>query len=243
MSKKKSARSKGYQSYESKKKAKAQKETRTMIIGIVVFAVILIGVLVGVKVYDNWGTLKVKDNVIQNVEDSWILKNVGTTSKPKVYKMAEMTAPVEGYTQKALDRNIQQWQYNIYNADDENAKVSKYTVSVATGNYDEAPDKVRTSISSMGDTIAMSEVQMGEIAGQKVGYFSRNYSMDISEDQDGSDIRFYQSLYAYFEAKFSGYSILISVGDEVADENAFATDEELMDVMEKAAANLVINGR
>lgn len=243
MSKKSSAASKGYREYRPTKKTMSEREKRTMIIGLIAFFVIVIGVVVGVKIYEDRGLLKVKDNVIQGVEDTWIVKNTGTNTEPRVFKMAEMTAPLEGYTLDAPDRNIMQTQFSFYNADDEDAPVEQYYVGVANGNYDEAPENTYSAMASFGTIIDRSEITYDEIAGIKVGYYSQSYSMDQSEAQDGSDVHYYQYLNAYFESNFKGYSILISVGGEVDNEDSMVSDEELLNVLEAAAANLVISPR
>ena len=240
MSNKTSAKSKGYRPSQTDKK---KREMRTMYIGLAVFAVIIIGVVVGVRIYETYGVLDVADGVVQNVEDTWILKNTGDRSSPRVFKMAEMTAPVEGYTLETPDRSINQTLINYYNADDETNPVSQYYVLVATGDYDEISAQSYEQLGGYVTILRTTEVQTTEINGMDVCYYSYDYSMDTSEAQDGSEIRYFQSLNAYFESRFDGYSILISVGDEVADENSFATEDELMAVMEAAAANLVVCGR
>ena len=122
-----------------------------------------------------------------------------------------MTAPLEGYTLDAPDRNIMQTQFSFYNADDEDAPVEQYYVGVANGDYDEAPENTYSAMASFGTIIDRSEITYDEIAGIKVGYYSQSYSMDQSEAQDGSDVHYYQYLNAYFESNFKGYSILIKM--------------------------------
>lgn len=239
---KKSAKSKGYRHYQKDKSAASEKEFRTIMIGLIAFVAIIVIVMVGIKIYDNIGLIKVKDSVIQNVEDNWIIKNTGTNSKPAVFKMAEMS-PVEGYTVVTPERAVQYTQANYYEAEDETNPIQKYYVVVASGNYDEIPYRTYDSMASLGTIINQSEIKTGEMAGLKYSYYTLQYSADQSEAQDGSDIRYNESLNAYFESKFEGYSILISVGNEVADENSFNSEEDLMALLEKAAANLKICSR
>ena len=240
---KKSAKSKGYRHYQKDKAAASEKEFKTIIIGLAIFVAIIVVVMIGIKVYENIGTLKVKNDVIQNVEDGWIVKNVGTNSKPQVFKMAEVTAPVEGYTLKTPERAIQYTQVDYYSAEDETNPIQDYYVTVASGNYDEIAYTTYSSMAALGTILNQSEVKSGEMSGIKYNYYSLQYSSDKSEAQDGSEMEYRESLNAYFESKFDGYSILVSVGSAVADENSFNSEEDLLALLEKVAEKLVITGK
>jgi len=240
---KKSAKSKGYRHYQKDKNAASEKEFKTIIIGLIIFVAIIAVIMIGIKVYDNIGTLKVKDDVIQNVEDGWIIKNVGTNSKPRVFKMAEMTAPVEGYTLRTPERELHYTQVDNYEAEDENNPIPAYYTVVANGNYDEIPYTTYSSMAALGTIINQGEIKFAETAGMKYSYYTLQYSNDESEAQDGSALKYRESLNAYFDSKFEGYSILVSVGGEVADENSFSTEEDLLAMVEKIAANLVMTGK
>jgi len=235
----KSAKSKGYRQYKEAEMKKArEKENKTLITGIIVFVVAILVVAIGIKVYDNYGTLKVVDYVVQDVEDNWIIKNFGTSNDPKVYKVAEVAAPAAGYALQPADRNVRQTQVNYYRAEDEANPIQGYYVTVGTGEYDELAQGTYGSVAAYGDIISMSEIKETEIAGMKVAYYHSTYSMDYSQAADGSDIRYIESLNAYFDSKFNGYSVLVSVGDQVADENSFNAEEDLMKVLEEIAGNL-----
>ena len=240
---KKSATSKGYRHFQKDKNAASEKEFKTIIIGLISFVVVIALVMIGIKVYDNIGTIKVKDNVIQNVEDTWIIKNTGTNSKPSVFKMAEITAPVEGYAVRTPERTVQYTQVNYYEAEDESNPIPSYYAVVASGNYDEIPYTTYGSMSALGTIINQTEIRSGEMAGHKYYFYSLQYTADESEAQDGSEIKYREALNAYFESKFEGYSILVSVGGEVADENSFNSEEDLFALLEKVAENLVVTSR
>lgn len=230
----KSARSKGYRNFNKKEKeAKDARDNKIILIGTIAFVVVILMIVLGVKLADKIGTIPVKDNVIQ-AEDSWIVRNMGTSSKPRVYKMAEVSGPVEGFEMTVPKREIRESQFHVFDSIDENAEVTHYYMGMANGEYDEIADATYEDMSAFGTSLYATEVMPLEINGHKAYYYSLHYQLDNSEAQDGSEIAYYQCMNAYFESKFDGVSLLISVGDRVADENSFASDEALMEVLEKA---------
>lgn len=239
---KKSAKTKGYRHYQEDKKAAEDKEFKTIVIGLVAFVAIVAIVMAGIKIYDGIGRIKVKDKEILNVEDNWIIHNTGNQAYPAVYKMAEME-PVEGYTVTLPERTVQYIQSNRYITEDESRPVKEYYVTVASGKYDEVPYETYERVTSIGTTINCSEIQKAEIAGMKCVYYTRQSSYDYSENQDSSDVRYSESLTAYFESKFKDYSIMVSIGGEVADENSFNSDEDLMALLEEVAGNIKMCSR
>ncbi|MBE5773121.1 MAG: hypothetical protein E7337_04225 [Clostridiales bacterium] len=240
---KKSAKSKGYRHFQKDKAAESDREFKRIIMGLAAFVLIVAIVMIGVKVYDNIGLIKVKDSVIQDVQDNWVLKNTGNNSKPRVFKMAEINNAVEGYTMTELERNVQTTQAHYFMADDENNPIEMYYVVVGTGNHDVLPYNTYGTMGSLGNIISQSEIKTGEAAGKEFCYYTLQYSSDRSEAQDGSEIEYRESLNAYFDSKFEGYSILVGVGGKVADENSFNSEEDLLALLEKVAAELVITGR
>lgn len=237
---KSSARSKGYRNFNKQaKEAKNAKETKTMIIGLIAFAVIILLVFVGIKVADKIGTLPVKDGVIQ-AEESWIVRNMGTASNPRVYKMAEVSGPIEGFDMTVPKRDIRESQFHVFKATDENAEVTQYYMGMANGEYDEIAGKSYIDMASFGIPLYATEIKELELNGHKGFYYSLQYALDGSEAQDGSELTYYQCMNAYFDAKHKGTSLLVSVGDVVADENSFASDEALMEVLEKAFAKVTL---
>ena len=86
---KKSARSKGYRKYHQETKGYTPQEKKIMTIGFAVIAIVLICVLWLPDFIESFSLLKVKDGVVQNVGDNWLLANVGTSSKAKYRKLAE----------------------------------------------------------------------------------------------------------------------------------------------------------
>ena len=86
---KKSARSKGYRKYHQETKGYTPQEKKVMTIGFAVIAIVLICVLWLPDFIESFSLLKVKDGVVQNVGDNWLLTNVGTSSNKKYRKLAE----------------------------------------------------------------------------------------------------------------------------------------------------------
>lgn len=93
---KNSSRSKGYRKTTEKTTGYTPREKKIMIIG---FAVIAVAILCAAFLPDwieSFSLLKVEDGVVQGMEDNWLISNVGTSTKPKYRKIAEVDPP-EGY--------------------------------------------------------------------------------------------------------------------------------------------------
>lgn len=240
---KKSAKTKGYRNFKKDKQADSEKEFRTMIIGLIVVVAVVAIAMIGIKVYDNIGKLKVDGYNILGVGENWIIKNTGSQAEPKVFKMAELNEVVEGYTLEPMERHLQYSQSNYYMAEDENNPIDTYCVTVATGNHDVAVYNGYDKVGGFGAMINQSEIKTGTAAGKDFYYYTLQYFNDQSEAGDGSDIHYRESLNAYFDSEFEGYSIMVSIINEAADANSFNTEEDLMALLEKVAEDLVITSR
>ena len=82
---KKSARSKGYRKFHKEVKGYTPQEKKIMTIGFIAIAVVLIAVLVLPDFIESFSLLKVKDGVVQDMGDNWLIANTGTSSKPKYH--------------------------------------------------------------------------------------------------------------------------------------------------------------
>lgn len=237
---KSSARSKGYRSFNKKaKEAKNARDNKTILVGTIVFVVAVLLVVIGVNVFDKIGTIPVKDDYIQ-AEDTWIVRNMGTSYDPRVKKMAEVSGPAEGFEMTVPSREIRQSQFHTFDAIDENAKVTHYYMGMANGDYTKISAESYLNMSTFGTQLYATDIMETEINGHKCIYYSLQYELDNSEAQDGSDMGYYQCMNAYFDVKQKDTSLLISVGDKVSGPDAFATDEELMAVLEQAFATVTL---
>ena len=113
------------------------------------------------------------------VEDSWIVRNLGTTKHPLYFKFGQVDAP-EGYTLDAdysvtSDKSEQSF---YYNADDESAAVqSVYYAGVKEKTSQEMLDTVMSS----GMYASLSEAKETEIAGMKVHYVYAQMNPDSTD--------------------------------------------------------------
>lgn len=237
MAKKTSARSKGYRTYHKKPEARqwtdAEKQ-RAKWIAIAAAALIVV-IVVAVMIVRNVGVLKVRNGVVQNTEETWVLRNTGTNSKPRVYRIAS-SEPIDGFTLQTPDRTVSQGLYNTYKAVDESAVPSTYTLGGATGAYDEVSQTVLERMASDDESIQLVK---GETAGRKTAYFIRSYNVGDPEEE-GAEVEYYQYLYGYVDAKLKGYSVMVLIGGQVADESAYQPDEALAAMFEEIVKNTTI---
>ena len=186
MAKKASARSKGYRTYQKKKEVRQwtdQEKQLAKRVAIAVAALIVVIVIVALAVR-NIGVLKVKDGVVQNVQENWVLRNVGTNSKPRVYRLATVDQPLEGFELETPDRTVSQGLYNIYRSTDESAFPASYTLGGAAGEYDAIAQTVRDRLVGEDEDI---EIVSTTLAGKKVSYFIRANTVDLTEAGEGTE--------------------------------------------------------
>ena len=166
---KKSARSKGYRKYHQETKGYTPQEKKIMTIGFAVIAIVLICVLWLPDFIESFSLLKVKDGVVQNVGDNWLLANVGTSSKAKYRKMAEFGG-IEGYelseTKEGItDKNLR---YYVYAPVSEDAPAETVNVQSGNGVASELATNFLSQMSAFGEVLNQSEaVEEGEINGMK----------------------------------------------------------------------------
>jgi len=187
---KKSARAKGYRKYHKEVKGYTPQEKKIMIIGFAVIAVVLLCVLVLPDFIESFSLLKVKDGVVQGVEDNWLICNTGTSSKPKYHKIAEFGG-IEGYELSSIedgitDKNVR---YYVYTPTADDAPAAKLNVQSGNGNASELSESFRTQMSAFGEILTQSEsVEEGEVNGMKtytvtVEYRSQDYDQAIAQSE------------------------------------------------------------
>ncbi|MGN0802847.1 MAG: hypothetical protein ACI4MF_09660, partial [Candidatus Faecivicinus sp.] len=154
-----SARSKGYRKVKKQKKGYTPQEIRTMIIGFAVIVVVIIGVLVVPDFIESFHLLKVKDGVVQGVEDNWLVCNTGTSSHKKYRKLGE-TEPVEGYELSSIedgysDANLR---YFNYSPTSDDAVAQKLIIQPGNGDASELVQTYKTQIGAFGETLYVGDV-------------------------------------------------------------------------------------
>lgn len=129
--------------------------------------------------YTPGGSIRMFMGKLIGVEDSWIVRNLGTTKHPLYFKFGQVDAP-EGYTLDAdysvtSDKSEQSF---YYNADDESAAVqSVYYAGVKEKTSQEMLDTVMNS----GMYASLSEAKETEIAGMKVHYVYAQMNPDSTD--------------------------------------------------------------
>ena len=166
---KQSARSKGYRKYHHEVKGYTEQEKKTMIIGFAVIAIILVLVLVVPKIVESFTLLKVKDGVVQDVGENWLLANVSQTSEEKYRKMAEV-GEIEGFELTSTEPGIadENLQYFVYAPTDPAAPVQTLNVQSGNGEAAELSETFRSQMGNFGEMLYQSEaVEEAEINGMK----------------------------------------------------------------------------
>ena len=180
---KKSARSKGYRKYHQETKGYTPQEKKIMTIGFAVIAIVLICVLWVPDFIESFSLLKVKDGVVQNVGDNWLLANVGTSSKAKYRKMAEFGG-IEGYELSETKDGItdENLRYYVYAPVSEDAPAATLNVQSGNGNASELSANFLSQMGAFGEVLNQSEaVEEGEINGAKTYSLSIEYRTEDYE--------------------------------------------------------------
>lgn len=184
-----SARSKGYRKTKQPKKGYTPQEIRTMIIGFAVIIVVVIGVLVVPDFIESFHLLKVKDGVVQGVEDNWLICNTGTSSHKKYRKLAE-TEPVEGYELSSIedgytDANLR---YITYAPADDSGVAEKLIVQPGNGAAAELVSAYQTQISRFGELLYLSDIEESTVNDTNVyslivEYRTQDYSEQVAAEE------------------------------------------------------------
>ena len=184
-----SARSKGYRKTKQPKKGYTPQEIRTMIIGFAVIIVVVIGVLVVPDIIESFHLLKVKDGVVQGVEDNWLICNTGTSSHKKYRKLAE-TEPVEGYELSSIedgytDANLR---YITYAPADDSGVAEKLIVQPGNGAAAELVSAYQTQISRFGELLYLSDIEESTVNDTNVyslivEYRTQDYSEQVAAEE------------------------------------------------------------
>lgn len=224
---KKSARSKGYRKFHQEVKGYTPQEKKTMIIGFTAIAIILICVLVLPDFIESFSLLKVKDGVVQDMGDNWLICNTGTSSKDKYRKMGEISGEIEGFelveaAPGIADENLV---YYVYEPTTEDSVIQTLNVQPGNGSAAELSETFRTQMANFGEVLSMSEtVEEEEINGMKtyavaLKYRNENYEEAIAEAEAEADA-------AAEEAAAEETAVEEAAAEETAEETA--AEEEVV---------------
>lgn len=161
---KKSARAKGYRKFHKEVKGYTPQEKKIMIIGFAVIAIALICVLVLPDFIESFSLLKVKDGVVQDMGDNWIITNTGTGSKDKYRKLGEVTGEIEGYelSETAPGITDENCVYYVYTPTSEDAVIQTLNIQPGNGEAAVLSETFRSQMGNFGEVLSLSEAVVEE---------------------------------------------------------------------------------
>lgn len=244
---KSSARAKGYRKNQKKTNGYTESEKKIMTIGFLVIVVVIIGVLVLPDWIESFSLLKVKDGVVQGVEDNWLICNLGTSSSPKYRKLAEIN-PVDGFemseTSYITDANTP---YFIFEPTGDSA-AQKLTVQAGNGGAEALASKYAETIGAFSDVLYKSDVAAETVGDRKIWTILVEYRMEnYSEEEAESDAEteptysYTQSALVYTDALVSGRSIVISAAVDGDSESVFVDREALLEAAKSAVSSIELS--
>lgn len=265
---KKSARSKGYRKYHKETKGYTPQEKKVMIIGFAVIAVILICVLWLPDFIESFHLLNVKDGVVQDVGDNWLIANVGTSSNKKYRKMAEFDG-IEGYELASVEEGItdSNLRYFVYEPTTDDAPAQKVNVQPGNGDAETLAESFLAQMSAFGEVLNQSEaVEIGEVNGVKtytvvMEYRSENYSEAIAEaeaEAEGEEAAeetteeteeeaeeeivydYNQNVIVYVDSNLDGKCIVLNAMNTGADETCFQDTAAMAELLYSAVPSLTL---
>lgn len=208
---------------------------KQIIIGSVALIVAIILIWLGCKWFVGpGGSLPNFFGNLRTVESDWIVTNLGTTSKPKYFKLGEVTSP-EGYTQDTeFSTGTDSKAQNFYfRADDENAAVQTiYTSGVAN----KTAAEMLETVLGYGYYVSAGENTTANIGGYDAHYAYFVYgdsttATDTDLDGESDYVDGYPSLCMYIDSvedscvliMFNGANVAL---DDVADEATMLAEAE-----------------
>ena len=262
---KNSARAKGYRKNQKKSTGYTESEKKIMTIGFLVIVLVIVGVLVLPDWIESFSLLKVKDGVVQGVEDNWLICNLGTSSSPKYRKLAEVN-PVEGFeltgTNYITDANVS---YFVYAPTGDSA-AQQMTIQAGNGDAQTLAEKYASSIGAFAEVLYQDEVIHDTVGDREiwavlVEYRMENYTETETETEAETDTEaeteteaeadsateaeptytYSQSAIVYTDTLVDGRSIVISASVEGDSEAAFGDREALLEAAKSAVASIELS--
>lgn len=240
---KKSARSKGYRNYKKEVKGYTEAEKKTMIIGFAVLIVIIICAIAIPNAIRAKGTLKVKNGVVQNVGDNWLITNTSSTSKAIYRKVAEVN-PVEGYELSSVEPGLNDSQEKYYYyapVDAQNAAAQSYYAIVGKNDYDALCSSAASSMSGYAnDVLYTAEPVFEEIDGKRIGYYVLEYIIDTAMDDENPEYQYNQNVSLYIDSNVDGRCVLLSASNVGEDDSVFTDRDAIIELLKEAAKEVVL---
>lgn len=240
---KNSARSKGYRKYKKEVKGYTEKEKKIMIIGFAVLLVIVICAIVIPNAIEAKDLLRVKNGVVQNVGDNWLVCDMSETSKHKYRKIAEID-PAEGWQVRERADGISdanEAYFYFEPIDAENAVADEYYAIVGKGKYDELCTKAATSMGSFANEVLyQGETVTDVVDGRNVAYYVLEYNMNVSEDENNPEYEYNQTISLYVESPIEGRCVLLNASNTGADESAFGDRDAIIEFLKEASKSITL---
>ena len=129
---------------------------------------------------------------------NWIVTNLGTTKKPKYFKLGEVEVPDGYYRRQETNKRKQESDFMFYEAG-ENADGKSYVyVSGMKGAYDDNAKNTLGYLPQYNTSNDVSEIISAKIGGYDANYY---YYTATDTDEDDPDITYYaQSVNCYLNA-------------------------------------------
>lgn len=216
-------------------KAFFEKYSRHLIIAAIALVVIIAAAaIVSNSVYYK-GSLSVKDGKVEGYQENWLVKNMGSLSKPKYYKMGEVDMP-QGYKSLGALVSDKTEQNFFFAAEDPAAPISQYTVLVMKNSNAKADAAVNSDNTSyMNDEFTVHNAQ---IAGHDVHVrmgVCENYNAD-SEGNLTDFLGYYRILAAYVNNADNTTIKVTGLTPDYATLEEMPTEEEMIAYLEPVFA-------
>lgn len=260
---KNSVRSKGYRKAQKKTNGYTDSEKKVMIIGFLVIAVVLVCVLWVPDWIESFSLLKVKDGVVQGVEDNGLVCNMGTSSNPKYRKLAVVEAP-EGFEMTGTDYiSDSNMPYLIFEPTGDAAAQTLMAQS-GNGEAESLANSYASNIGVYGEILYQGEMIEETIDDKHVWGFVAEYRMedfteqiadaeaedDASEDADAEDAdaeekepvySYTQSAILYVDSPIDGKSVVLTASNTGDSEDAFGDRDALMELVRSAVPGVELS--
>lgn len=251
---KNSARSKGYRKAQKKTTGYTESEKRVMTIGFLAIIVVIVCVLWVPDWIESFSLLKVKDGVVQGVEENWLVCNMGTSSKPKYRKLA-VVEPPEGFemteTNYISDANMP---YLVFGPTGEAAAQSVMAQS-GNGEAESLANSYASNIGVYGEVLYQSDVVAETIDGKQtwafvVEYRMEDYSEQIAAAESGDSeaeaaakeadpvYSYTQSAILYVDSPIKEKSVVLTASNSGDSDAVFGDRDALMELVRSAVAGV-----
>ena len=176
-------------------KAFFEKYSKHLIIAAIALAVIIAAaVIVSNSLYYK-GSLAVKDGKVEGYQENWLVKNMGSLSKPKYFKMGEVDLP-QGYKSMGALVSDKTEQNFFFAAEDPAAPISQYTVLVMKNSNAKADAAVNSDNTNYMN--GEFNVHNAQIAGHDV-HLRMGICENYNADAEGNFVDFL-GYYRFFTA-------------------------------------------